>query len=69
MNTERNHNEVALKKYKALKEFGKNRPNKEVAFQFKVLEVQFLLGKKQGKNLRSFSKFITEMSKSRSGNI
>ena len=69
MTTERNHNEVALKKYKALKEFGKNRPNKEVAFQFKVLEVQFLLGKKQGQNLRSFSKFITEMSKSRSGNI
>ena len=54
MTTERNHNEVALKKYKALKEFGRNRPNKEVAFQFKVLEVQFYLEKNKEKICEAF---------------
>ena len=35
--TKRKHNEVPLKtKYKELKELDKNRPNKEVAVQFKV---------------------------------
>ena len=66
---ERNHNELALKNINHWKSLAKKKPNKEVAFQFKVLEVQLLLGKKQGKNLRSFSKFITETSKSWSGNI
>ena len=35
MTTKRKHNEVTLKtKYEALKEFDKDRPNKEVANQF-----------------------------------
>ena len=35
--TKRKHNEVTLKtKYEALKEFDKNRPNKEAAIQFNV---------------------------------
>ena len=37
MTTKRKHNEVTLKiKYKALKEFVKNRPNNEVVIQFSV---------------------------------
>ena len=37
MTTNRKHNEVTLKaKYEALKEFDKNRPNKEAAIQFNV---------------------------------
>ena len=37
MTTKRKYNEVTLKtKYEALKEFDKNRPNKEVAIQFNV---------------------------------
>ena len=37
MTTKRMHNEVTLKtRYEALKEFDKNRPNKEAAIQFNV---------------------------------
>ena len=37
MTTKRKHNKVTLKKkYEALKEFDKDRPNKEVAIQFNV---------------------------------
>ena len=37
MTTKREYNEVTLKtKYEALKEFDKNRPNKEAAIQFNV---------------------------------
>ena len=37
MTTKRKHNKVTLRtKYEALKEFDKNRPNKEVAIQFNV---------------------------------
>ena len=37
MTSKRKHNEVTLKaKYEALKEFYKNRPNKEAAIQFNV---------------------------------
>ena len=37
MTTKRKHNEVTLKtRYEALKEFDKNRPNKEAAIQFNV---------------------------------
>ena len=48
---------VTLKlKYEALNKLDKNRPNKEVAVQFS--EVHLLLGKKQLKNIPSFSKFM-----------
>ena len=37
MTTKRKHDEVTLKtRYEALKEFDKNRPNKEAAIQFNV---------------------------------
>ena len=65
MDTKRKHNEVTSKtKYEALKELDKNRPNKEVAIKYTCY-----LEKKQGKNLPSFSKLITETTKSQSGNI
>ena len=39
MTTKRKHNEVTLKtRYEALKGFDKNRPNKEYAIQFNVLQ-------------------------------
>ena len=42
------HNEVTLKtKYETLKEFDKNKPNKEVQFSSTFLEVHILLGTKQ----------------------
>ena len=37
MTTKRKHNKVTLKtEYEAMKEFDKNRPNKEVSIQFNV---------------------------------
>ena len=47
MATKINHNEVTLKtKYETLKEFDKNRPNKEVAIQFNVPESTLINWKK-----------------------
>ena len=70
MATKRKHKATLKTKYEALKELDKNRPNKEVALQFNVPgSTLLLLGKKKQKNLPSFSKFITEMTKSQSGNI
>ena len=65
------HNEENLRtKYEALKEPDQNRPNKEVTIQFNVATSTLATWKKkQGKNLPGFSKFITEMAKSQSGNI
>ena len=42
---------------------------KKLPFSSTFLEVYLVLGKKQGKYLPSFSKFITEMKKSQSENI
>ena len=71
MTTKRKHNEVTLKaKYERLKDLDKNRPNKEVAIQFNVSASTLATWKKkQGKTLPSFSKFITETTKSQSRDI
>ena len=42
---------------------------KKLPFSSTLLQVHLPLGKKQGKNLPGFSKFITETAKSQSGNI
>ena len=55
MDIKRKHKKTTLKtKYEALKELNKNRPNKEVAFQFNVSESTLTTCKNQGKNLSKF---------------
>ena len=65
------HNKVTLKTiFEALKELDKNRSNQKVTTQFNVPGSTLATWKKkQGKNLPSFSKFITDTTKSQSGNI
>lgn len=60
--------DVTLKtKYEAPKEFHKSRTNRKVAIQFS--EAHLLLGKKTRKKSNKLSKFITEATKSKNGNI
>ena len=67
----RKHNKVTLKTiFEALKELDKNRPNQKVTTQFNVPGSTLATWKKnKEKNLPSFSKFITDTTKSQSGNI
>ena len=70
MATKTKHKEVTLKtKYEALKELDKNGLKKEVATQFNVPGSTLATWrKKKEKNLPSFSKFITETTKSQCSN-
>ena len=67
--TKRKHYKVTLKvKYEALKELEKVRPNKGVANQFSIPGSTFATWKKKKrKTLCSFSKFITERHRVKTG--
>ena len=75
MATKRKHITVTLKTFLKLSSMNhRNRLTKidlakKLPFSLTFLEVHLLLGKKQGNNLPTFSKFITETTKSQGGNI